>query len=206
MEIGRARTSAVVTERDREITAWHEAGHALVAVLAEHVEDPTYVTIIPRGGSGGHTRPGGHDHQFLSRPEALDALAMAMGGRAAELMLLGEEGYTQGASSDLQHATRVATSMVTEYGMGSRLAHVHPDALRVGGEIALDVQEEIDALLRDALARARRMLTENEDTVRRVVTELLDRETLTGRELADILSGDGTSAGVLEAADVELVS
>ncbi len=206
MEIGRARTSAVVTERDREITAWHEAGHALVAVLAEHVEDPTYVTIIPRGGSGGHTRPGGHDHQFLSRPEALDALAMAMGGRAAELMLLGEEGYTQGASSDLQHATRVATSMVTEYGMGSRLAHVHPDALRVGGEIALGVQEEIDALLRDALARARRMLTENEDTVRRVVTELLDRETLTGRELADILSGDGTSAGVLEAPDVELVS
>src|SRR5690606_7393516 len=205
VEIGRARTSAVVTERDREITAWHEAGHALVAVLAEHVEDPTYVTIIPRGGSGGHTRPGGHDHQFLSRPEALDALAMAMGGRAAELMLLGEEGYTQGASSDLQHATRVATSMVTEYGMGSRLAHVHPDALRVGGEIALGVQEEIDALLRDALARARRMLTENEDTVRRVVTELLDRETLTGRELADILSGDGTSAGVLEAADVELV-
>src|SRR5690606_37512994 len=98
VEIGRARTSAVVTERDREITAWHEAGHALVAVLAEHVEDPTYVTIIPRGGSGGHTRPGGHDHQFLSRPEALDALAMAMGGRAAELMLLGEEGYTQGAS------------------------------------------------------------------------------------------------------------
>ena len=64
---------------------------------------------------------------------------------------------------------------------------------------------EVDALLRDALARARRMLTENEDTVRRVVTELLDRETLTGRELADILSGDGTSAGVLEAADVELV-
>ena len=207
VEIGRARTSAVVTERDREITAWHEAGHALVAVLAEHVEDPTYVTIIPRGGSGGHTRPGGNDHQFLSRPEALDALAMAMGGRAAELMLLGEDGYTQGAASDLQHATRVATSMVTEYGMASRLAHVHPDALRVGGEVAVRVDEEVERLLREALDRARRMLAENADAVRRVVAELLDRETLTGRELAEILGRPGGTQGrAFEPAHVELAS
>src|SRR5690606_20460571 len=162
VEVGPARTSAVVTDRDREITAWHEAGHALVAAIAEHVEDPTYVTIIPRGGSGGHTRPGGNDHQFLTRPEALDRLAMAMGGRAAEIMLLGEDGYTQGASSDLQQATRIATAMVTQYGMGSQLVQTDPDALRVGGEVATRVQGEVDDLLRNALFRAQQMLAANE--------------------------------------------
>src|SRR5690606_5428374 len=81
VEIGRARTSAVVTERDREITAWHEAGHALVAVLAEHVEDPTYVTIIPRGGSGGHTRPGGNDHQFRSEERRVGEEGPSPGSR-----------------------------------------------------------------------------------------------------------------------------
>lgn len=132
---------------------------------------------------------------------------MAMGGRAAELMLLGEDGYTQGAASDLQHATRVATSMVTEYGMASRLAHVHPDALRVGGEVAVRVDEEVEGLLREALDRARRMLAENADAVRRVVAELLDRETLTGRELAEILGRPGGTQGrAFEPADVELAS
>lgn len=188
IQVGRARTSAIVTDRDRTITAWHEAGHALVATIAEHVEDPTYVTIIPRGGSGGHTRPGGNDHQLLSRPEALDQLAMMMGGRAAEIMLLGPDGYTQAASSDLEQATRIATAMVTQYGMGSQLVQVDPDALRVGGEVAIRVQNEVDQLLRDALFRAQQMLRSNSIAVRKVVDALLEHETLTGAQIKAILA------------------
>src|SRR5690606_24835334 len=132
---------------------------------------------------------------------------MAMGGRAAELMLLGEDGYPQGAASDLQHATRVATSMVTAYGMPSRLAHVHPDALRVGRAVAVRAGEEVEGLLREGLDRAGGLLAENADAVRRVGAGLLDRETLAGWELAEILGrAGGTQGRALEPADVELAS
>ncbi|HTX62743.1 MAG TPA: AAA family ATPase, partial [Acidimicrobiales bacterium] len=116
--LGPARKSAVVAAQDRRITAWHEAGHALVGLWLEHATDPISVSIVPRGQAGGVTWFPGHDDMFLSRRQATAQLAVAMAGRAAEELLLGDD-FTQGASQDFRAATELARRMVTEYGMGS---------------------------------------------------------------------------------------
>lgn len=188
IQVGRERVSAALSARDKEIIAWHEAGHTIVCDVAESLPSPTFVTIVPRGGSGGHTRPGGSDDVFSTRTRMLDELAMLMGGRAAEIMLLGEGGYTQGAQGDLQSATRQVSAMLGEYGMGERLLQTHPDAVRVGGEVATRFESEADQLLREALTRAVKMLEDNRERLLHLVAELLERETLSSDELAEVLA------------------
>lgn len=112
------------------------------------------------------------------------------------------DGYTQGASSDLQQATRIATAMVTQYGMGSQLVQTDPDALRVGGEVAIRVQDEVDQIRRDALLRAQRMLVANATSVRDVVAALLEHETLTGAQMKDILTAGAEHLRVVVVGDV----
>src|SRR5665647_2881541 len=101
--MGRARTSALVTDHDREVTAWHESGHTLAAYLQEQADDPVQVTIIPRGPAGGVTWMSGNDDQFLPRRKAHAQLVTALAGRAAEEILLDGE-FTQGAAGDLHSA------------------------------------------------------------------------------------------------------
>ncbi|HVW34937.1 MAG TPA: AAA family ATPase, partial [Acidimicrobiia bacterium] len=125
--MGRARKSATVTERDREITAWHEAGHALAALLIPEAHDPVQVTIVPRGAAGGVTWMGGDDASFLTGAEARARLAVSLAGRAAEEILLHGD-FTQGASSDIAAATALAQRMVAEWGMSPLgLAAVGPE-------------------------------------------------------------------------------
>lgn len=131
--MGRARRSAVVTDRDREVTAWHEAGHAVAALVLPEAHDPVQVTIVPRGPAGGVTWMGGDDHSFLTRSQARAKLAVAMAGRAAEELLLDGD-FTQGASGDLASATSLATRMVTEWGMSSLgLAAMGPEHCPAAG-------------------------------------------------------------------------
>jgi cell division protease FtsH len=173
--MGRARRSAVVTDRDRVVTAWHEAGHAVAALALPDAHDPVQVTIVPRGPAGGVTWMGGNDDAFLTRSQARAQLAVAMAGRAAEELLLAGD-FTQGASGDLVSATQLATRMVTAWGMSSLgLSAFDPD--RAGPALANRVQGEVDSLLRDALEIARRVLGEHRTLLDAVVAELLDEET-----------------------------
>ncbi|MDP9404953.1 MAG: AAA family ATPase [Actinomycetota bacterium] len=179
--MGRERRTAVVTERDRNITAWHEAGHAVAAFLLPHAESPVSVTIIPRGEAGGVTWMGGNDNAFVTRSEAQARLVVAMGGRAAEEMHLDGD-FTQGAASDFASATALATSMVTEYGM-SELGVAW--RTRTGQRSEADqVGAAVDVLLKRALDDARELLVTNADLLQAVVDELLTEETVDGEMLA----------------------
>lgn len=177
--MGRARTSALVTDHDREVTAWHESGHTLAAYLQEQADDPVQVTIIPRGPAGGVTWMSGNDDQFLPRRKAHAQLVTAMAGRAAEEILLDGE-FTQGAAGDLQSATELATSMATRYGMTSLGYQV-----RRGGSAApdQDVSDVVEELLGEAHTAATKLLGEHKTFLGAVAAELLAEETLT---LADV--------------------
>jgi len=175
--MGRARKSAVVTDQDREITAWHEAGHTIAALVLPDANDPVQVTIVPRGPAGGVTWMGGDDHSFLTRSQARAQLVVALGGRAAEELLLGGD-FTQGASGDLQSATGLATQMVTKWGMsGMGLVAMDTDRIMFGG-IGDKVHAEIDGMLNEALEGARTVLSQHRALFDAVVQELLDEDTV----------------------------
>jgi cell division protease FtsH len=172
--MGRARKSAVVTDRDREVTAWHEAGHTVAALVQPDAHDPVQVTIVPRGPAGGVTWMGGDDHSFLTRSQAKAQLAVAMAGRAAEELLLDGD-CTQGASGDLASATSLATNMVTAWGMSSLgLAAIRSDY----GPLPEKVHAEVDRFLGEALDEARRILAHNRRLFDAVVVELLSEDTV----------------------------
>jgi cell division protease FtsH len=176
--LGRARTSALITEHDRRITAWHEAGHTVAALVQPDADDPVSVTIIPRGPSGGATWMGGNDNSFLTRDQARAQLTTSMAGRAAEEVLLDGE-HTQGAAGDLQAATSLAQAMVTQYGMTDfGFAQLDAETLRVGGEVAVLAHQEIDKLIRQAHGRAADLLDRHGDLLGELAAALLDEETL----------------------------
>jgi cell division protease FtsH len=174
--MGRARKSATVTDRDREITAWHEAGHALAALVVPEAHDPVQVTIVPRGQAGGVTWMGGDDAAFMTGAEARARLVVSLAGRAAEEILLGGD-FTQGASSDIANATALAQRMVAEWGMSSLgLATIGPE--HAGSPLLERVHGETDGLMTDALARARALLAAHRPLLEMVVAELLAEETI----------------------------
>jgi cell division protease FtsH len=176
--MGRARTSALVTDHDRKVTAWHESGHTVAAYLQEQADDPVQVTIIPRGPAGGVTWMSGNDDQFLPRRKAHAQLVTALAGRAAEEILLDGE-FTQGAAGDLQSATELATSMATLYGM-TRLGY---QVRRGGSAPAQEVSDVVEELLGEAHTAATKLLGEHKTFLGAVAAELLAEETLT---LADV--------------------
>ena len=175
--MGRARKSAVVTDQDREITAWHEAGHTIAALVLPDANDPVQVTIVPRGPAGGVTWMGGDDNSFMTRSQARAQLVVSLGGRAAEELLLNGD-FTQGASGDLQQATGLATQMVTQWGMSNMgLVAMDRDRIMFGG-IGDKVHAEIDAMLNEALEGARTLLSEHRELFDAIVKELLDEDTI----------------------------
>lgn len=186
--MGRARESALVTDHDRRITAWHEAGHTLASTLLPHAPEPMSVTIIPRGPSGGSTWMSGSDDLFLTREKAYAQLTVALAGRAAEEVLLDGE-HTQGASGDLSSATRLATAMVTEYGMTEfGLVQVDADTLRLGGAVAAQAHEVVSRLLCEALTQARQLLLDHRSELVALVEALLQEETLSGERVREVLA------------------
>jgi cell division protease FtsH len=183
--MGRARRSALITDRDRLITAYHEAGHTICALLHPDAPAPVSVSITPRGHAGGITWMNGSDDQYMARPQAAAQLIVAMGGRAGEELLLDGE-FTQGPSSDLERATQLATVMVTRYGMTRRGLAVRsgePD------NVSHDVIEE---LLGGALGDARELLRDNQPLFLAIVNQLLEHETLEFNDLEEIRASLGT--------------
>ena len=178
--LGRERRSAVITDRDRRITAWHEAGHAVAALVTPGAEDPVQVTVVPRGDAGGVTWMGGTDNRFQTKSEGLARLVVALGGRAAEERLLNGD-FTQGASGDYQSATKMATQMVAHFGMSD----LGPIAVLPGEAFPTEVRDEVRRLLDEALEKSRATLEAHSALLEAVAEELLAEETLS---LADIVA------------------
>jgi len=198
--IGPERKSKVMNDQERKITAYHEAGHAIVGHVLPDSDPVHKVTIIPRGRTGGVTwflPP--EDRSYKNIYELKDVLARAMGGRVAERLILGTEGITTGASSDLQHVAELAREMVTQEGMGSKLrdqvfnsdeVNFFGDRAKIYSEKTSEVIDaEIEALNKEAGQRAEAVLKANRKYLDLLAGALLEKETLEEDEVTKILEG-----------------
>ncbi|MEX0342323.1 MAG: ATP-dependent zinc metalloprotease FtsH [Erythrobacter sp.] len=202
--MGAERRSMVMTEDEKKMTAYHEAGHALVS-LNEPASDPIHkATIIPRGRALGMVmRLPERDNYSYHRDKMHANLAVAMGGRVAEEIIFGHDKVSSGASGDIQYATDLARNMVTKWGMSDKLGPLQYEASQEGylgmGQTARTmsgaetnklIDAEIKRLVEDGLARAKEVLTEQEDKLHLLAQAMLEYETLTGDEI-DQLMKDG---------------
>ena len=201
--LGLERRSLVMTDAERKTTAYHEAGHALVAWLLPGSDPVTKITIIPRGRALGITAyaPTEERHNH-SKKQLEDRLCHAMGGRAAELLVF--EHLTTGAAGDLEQATNVARSMVTRFGMSDKLGPLtfgkREDMIFLGKEItsskdysdqtALVIDGEVRSIIEKAHEQALRLLRENLDKLHLLAKTLLERETIDGDQMNRLLHGE----------------
>ena len=200
--IGPERKAKVMSEKEKEMTAYHEAGHAIVGHVLPDSDPVHKVTIIPRGGTGGVTwflPP--EDKSYTNVYEFKDILARAMGGRIAEKLLYGNDGITTGAGSDLRKATEIARDMVIEQGMGTKLRDqvFHEDN---GGMVfdkitherpysdatAQEIDKEVAQLIKEAAERAEAVLQQNRTVLDKLKDALLEKETLEEDEAAEIMA------------------
>ena len=198
---GRERRSLAISEKEKNNTAYHEAGHALLLELLENTEPLHKVTIIPRGPSLGSTMwlPI-EDKYTMRRKELIDSLVVDMGGRVAEELVFGD--VTSGARGDIKTATGLARKMVCEWGMSEKLGMVeygeHEDYVFLGRDIsrardyseatALEIDREVRKLCDDAYNRAKEILTANRDKLEAIAKALLEYETLDGAQIREIIS------------------
>lgn len=210
--MGAERRSMIMSDREKKLTAYHEAGHAIVG-LNVPAHDPIHkATIIPRGRALGLVLSlPERDHLSQTREQLTSRIAMAMGGRVAEELIFGEEQVTNGAASDIQQVTRIAKAMVMKYGMSKKLGTIdyadeRESYLGVqGGSATLspDTQEIIDTEVRNLVEEgyhtAKRILTEKADDLERLAQGLLEYETLTGTEITKVLEGQPLERDVDEA-------
>jgi len=184
--MGVERKSAVLTEESKRLTAYHEAGHAIVALRTPGAMPVHKATIVPRGSALGMvTQLPDKDETSITRRQLLARLDVCMGGRVAEELIFGKDEVTTGALSDLQQATRLATYMVGEVGLSSLVGPVHVDSMSKGGRRATEalVDKEVVQLLRDSHARVTKLLTRHSQDLHTLSADLLQRETLTGDEI-----------------------
>ncbi len=179
--LGRPRTSAVVTTRDRNIVAWHEAGHALAAALLPDADVPVLVSIVPRGQAGGITWMEHPADELMSLKQAEARLIVALAGRAAEEIHMNGE-FTQGAFSDLKAATDMASLMVTRYGMSFLGLTVRETTAFYGNDT--NTQNALESIVDTAYQNAVKLLNDNIVGLEKLVKQLLIKETLRGPEIA----------------------
>ena len=200
--LGRRDGSNALLPEEKQSVAIHESGHALVAFLSEHADPVAKITILPAGRALGVTEQLPVDERHLySESYLLDSLAVRLGGRASENLVIGEA--STGAASDLASATQLAIKMVTEWGLSPRLGPIGygSDQLsQASGPVfgqerpyAEGTQEVIDQevsrLLSEAEDRARVLLTDNRSALDAVIAALLEKETISGEDLGNIVSG-----------------
>ena len=203
--MGAERRSLVMSEAEKKMTAYHEAGHALCALhLPNH--DPVHkATIIPRGRALGlvMSLPEG-DRLSMSKAWMLDKIAMGLAGRLAEEIIFGPDGVSSGASSDIKQVTSIARSMVTEWGMSDKLGmiaygdnsqeiflgHSVTQSKNVSESTAQLIDAEIKLIIDRSYSRAKRILTDNIEELHRLARGLLEYETLSGDEIRTVLRGE----------------
>jgi len=205
--MGPERKSMVMKEDEKRITAYHEAGHALVSVLLPKTDPVHKVTIVPRGRAMGVTAylPE-QDHRNYEKEYLQHRLIIAMGGRAAEEIIFDE--FTTGASNDIQQATEMARNMITRWGMSESFGPIvldNDDQQMVFGreigaerEYSEDTAEKIDVELRTLIARqydrAKELLRDNISVLHRVAELLLEEEVLDGSRIVELAKAPGTPA------------
>jgi cell division protease FtsH len=208
--MGSERKSMVMTEDEKRMTAYHEAGHAIVA-LHEPASDPIHkATIIPRGRALGLVmRLPERDSYSYHRDKMYANLAVSMGGRVAEEMIFGYDKVSSGASSDIQYATQLARDMVTRWGMSDALGplqYAEPEEevflgysvnrqRQMSNETAQAIDAEIRKTVEDGYKRAHTVLTENNEQLETLAQALLEFETLSGDEIKKVLAGETIDRG-----------
>jgi cell division protease FtsH len=200
--LGAERKSLVLSEKERELTAYHEAGHAVVALRTPGLDPVHKITIVPRGRALGITASlPEEDRHSYSKDYLLSNLAMLYGGRAAEELIFGVEKITTGAGNDIERATAMARRMVTQFGMSDVIGPMavgdSEQEVFLGRELVQrreisertseNVDEEIKRILDEAYVRARQTLQENRVLLEKISEALLERETL-DREDVDLLA------------------
>lgn len=201
--IGPQRKAKIMTDHEKEMTAYHEAGHAIVGHVLPDSDQVHKVTIIPRGGTGGVTwflPP--EDKSYTSIIEFKDILARAMGGRIAEKIVYGSDRVTTGAGSDLRHIAKIARDMIVEEGMGSKLRNqvFHEDAGNMmfdrmtheknySNETAKEIDKEVADLIEEASKRAEAVIVSNRKSLDKLAQALLKEETLEEDQVLSILKG-----------------
>ena len=200
--IGPERKSKIMNEKEKELTAYHEAGHAIVGHVLPDSDMVHKVTIIPRGGTGGVTwfiPP--EDKSYHSIVEYKDVLARMLGGRIAEEVVYGKDRVTTGAGSDLQKAAELAREMVINQGMGDKLRdqvfHVEEGMMiermvhdrQYSDETAKVIDDEVEALITESATRAREVIKANRSKLEELKDALLEKETVEAEEVIEILKG-----------------
>ncbi len=200
---GPEKKSQVVTEKERKLTAYHEAGHAVVSKLLPESDLVHMITIIPRGGAGGFTAylPE-DDRNYMTKGQMKTELVSLLGGRVAETLALDD--ISTGAQNDIERATEMARNMITRYGMSDKLGPMSYGSdeeevfvgrdigrgARYSEDIASAIDKEIRALIDEAYDKAKELLSENMDVLDRVAVALLERETINGEEFNMIFNGE----------------
>jgi cell division protease FtsH len=197
---GKERRSLAQSNKEKENTAYHEAGHALLNVLLPHTDPLHKVTIIPRGPALGVTMSLPVDDKLTNRKnELLDAMVMIMGGRVAEELVFGD--VTNGASMDIRQANRIARKMVCEWGMSERVGMMsygeHEDYVFLGRDIgrqrdyseatAQEIDREVKQFIDNAYAKATDLMTKHREALEKIAKALLEFETLSGAQVRDII-------------------
>lgn len=188
MVMGQERRSAVMAVEDRQLTAYHEGGHAVVAMFTPGAMPIHKATIVPRGRALGMVAQlPERDHPTLTRQQLLARLDVAMGGRLAEEIVFGADRVTTGAQSDFDSATRIARAMVTQFGMSDAVGFVviddNDDPGRLAPETRALIDGEVRRLLDESRVRAGRLLRDHRPFLDRLAAALLDRETLTREDI-----------------------
>lgn len=199
---GAQRKSAVISEKEKKVVAYHEIGHALVAAMQTHSAPVTKITIIPRtSGALGYTMQVDEgEHMLMSKNEILNKIATLTGGRSAEEIVFGEDNITTGASNDIEQATKLARAMITRYGMTDEFGMVALETTQnqyLGGDTSLacaadtasKIDERVIETVKSAHDKALKILRENEDQLHKLSAYLLKKETITGKEFMDLLEG-----------------
>jgi cell division protease FtsH len=200
--LGPERRSRVISEKVKEVVAYHEVGHAIVGELLPHADPVHKVTILPRGMALGVTMSmPSEDKYLISKSEMLDTITAFLGGRAAEEMVFNE--VTTGASNDLERASDLARRMVTEYGMSDRVGplalgrrHGSPflgrdlmEDRNYSEDVAKAIDEEVHRIMDSCYQRARQILEDNRETMDRVVAVLREKETIEREEFEALMKG-----------------
>lgn len=198
--MGPERRSRVISDKEKRLTAYHEGGHTLVGMLLDNTDPVHKVTIIPRGRAGGYTLSlPKEDRYYATRSEMLDELKVLLGGRVAEALVQKE--ISSGASNDLQRATSLARQMICEYGMSPELGPMtfghRQDQVFLGRDIGRDkdyseevaakIDKEIRKFIDEAYQKTESLLNENMDKLHLIADALIERETLEGEEIDQLM-------------------
>jgi len=202
--LGAQQKSKIISDSEKEVIAYHEAGHALASLKCEHV-DPIYKSsIIPTGRALGfvHSVPE-HDRVIKRKDQYLDELVVTVAARIAEELIFGPNKIASGAAGDIQQVTNLARAMVTQLGYSEKLGRVRytgneqevflghsvTQSKNISEETARIIDQEVIRLVQEAEARARKILTENTKDLHIIAKGLLEYETLTGEEIKNLLKG-----------------